>query len=138
MMLNPVTLESSRAAIIHVHRQGHGDGALWIHQTFAIILIDAQVIGDDLKLVTRHSKYVVLVDTHEINSQARPVGSPKCSCYLRWANGAVNSESFRKSTPKPFVSYPRKTQHHKFDNLICHSQGRFEKLTAMSHQTFGV
>ena len=73
MMLNTVTLEGSRAAIIHVHRQGHGDCALWEHQPFAIVLVDTQVIGDDPKLVTCHSKHVVVVDTHEINSQARPV-----------------------------------------------------------------
>jgi hypothetical protein len=73
MMLNAVALKGSRAAIIHMHWQSHSDGALWKHQPFAIVLIDAQVIGDDLKLITRHSKHVVVVDTHEINSQARPV-----------------------------------------------------------------
>jgi len=64
MMLNAVALKSSRAAIIHVDRQGHCDGTLWIHQPFTIILIDAEVIGDDLKLITRHSKHVVVVNTH--------------------------------------------------------------------------
>jgi hypothetical protein len=72
-MLNTIALKSSRAAIIHVHRQGHGNGALWIHQPLAIVLIDTQVIGDDLKLITGHLKHVIVVNTHEINSQAGPV-----------------------------------------------------------------
>ena len=73
-MLNAVTLESSCAAIIHVHGERYGKCAFWKHQALAIVLIDAQVVGDDLKLITRHLKYVVVVDTHEINSQAGPVG----------------------------------------------------------------
>jgi hypothetical protein len=31
MVLNAVTLKGSRAAIIHVHWQRHGDGTLWVH-----------------------------------------------------------------------------------------------------------
>ena len=79
-MLDTVALERSCAAIVHMHRQRHGDGALWIHQALAIIFIDAQIIGDDLKLVARHSKNVVVVNTHEINTLGRSVA--KCSCYL--------------------------------------------------------
>ena len=65
MMLNAITLKSSRAAVIHVDRQGHGDGALGIRRPFAIVLIDVQVIGDDLKLIAGHLKHVVVVDSHE-------------------------------------------------------------------------
>jgi hypothetical protein len=110
-MLNAVTLESSGAAIVHMHRQGHRDGTLWKHQALAIVLIDAQVISDDLKLITRHSKYVVVVNTHEINSLAGPVG--------RQMQVAICAGQMKPSTPKPLVSQPRKPQHHKFDNRIC-------------------
>jgi hypothetical protein len=64
-MLNAVGLERSCATIIHMHWQRHSDGALRIHQPLAIILIDAQIVGDDLKLITGHLKHVIVVDTHE-------------------------------------------------------------------------
>src|SRR5439155_19111958 len=79
MMLNPIALKSSRAAIIHVHWQGHCDGALRIHQPVAIVLVDAEVIGNDLKLVTCHSKHVVVVNTHELS--AFEYGAKMEVCY---------------------------------------------------------
>jgi hypothetical protein len=96
MMLNAVTLEGSCAAIVHMHWQRYGDCALWVHQPFAVVLVDTQIIGNDLKLVTRHSKHVVVVDTHEINWQAGPVGR-----QVQLLFGAGQMEP---STPKPFVS----------------------------------
>jgi hypothetical protein len=109
-MLNAVALERSCAAIIHVHWQRHGDGPLWIHQALAIVLIDAQIVGDDLKLVARHSKYVVVVNAHEINTLGRSVAQMQV---------AICAGRIEPSTPKAFVSQPRKPQHHKVDNLIC-------------------
>jgi hypothetical protein len=107
MMLNAVALKSSRAPIIHMHWQGHSDGALWKHQPFAIILIDAQVIGDDLELITRHSKHVVVVNTHEINLQVRPVGRQMQLLFAlgKWSRqlrklSRVNLETIRELTPK--------------------------------------
>ena len=41
----------------------HGNGTLWIHEPLAIVLIDTQVIGDDLKLIAGHLKHVIVVDT---------------------------------------------------------------------------
>ena len=64
-MLNAITLESSRAAVIHVHRQRHGDSTLRIHQPIAMVSIDVQVIGDDRKLIAGHLEHVVVVNSHE-------------------------------------------------------------------------
>jgi hypothetical protein len=63
-MLNAVTLESFRASIIHVDRQCDRYRTLGKHKPFPIIRVDAQVIGNDLKLITGHAKNVVLVDMH--------------------------------------------------------------------------
>jgi len=82
-MLNAVALERSCAAIIHVHRQRHGYGALWIHHALAIVLIDAQIVGDDLKLITGHLKHVIVVDTHENKLAGWTRLAAECSCYLR-------------------------------------------------------
>ncbi len=97
-MLNAVALESSCAAIVHMHRQRHGNGALWIHQALAIVLIDAQIIGDDLELVARHSKHVVVVNTHEINSQAGPVGR---QMQLLFAPGEWSRQPRNRSLANP-------------------------------------
>src|SRR2546428_3224730 len=64
-MLDAIALESFRAAVIHVHRQRHSDRPLRNQQTLAIVLADAQVISDDLELITGHFKHVVVVDVHE-------------------------------------------------------------------------
>jgi hypothetical protein len=90
MMLNPIALKSSRAAIIHVHWQGHCDGALRIHQPVTIVLVDAEVIGNDLKLVTCHSKHVVVVNTHELS--AFEYGAKMEVCYLSRTDGGVKSK----------------------------------------------
>src|SRR2546430_1909331 len=68
MMLDAITLKRPRAAIVHVHGQGDGEGALRIHQPFTIVLVDAEVIGNDLKLVTGHLKNFVVVNRHETKS----------------------------------------------------------------------
>ena len=64
MMLNAITLESLRAAIVHVHRQRYGHGALRIHEPLAIVFVDAQIIGDDLELVAGHFEHVIVVNMH--------------------------------------------------------------------------
>src|SRR2546423_14750929 len=69
-MLHSVTLECACAAIIHVHRQGHSDGTLRIHQPFAIVLSDAQIIRDDLELIAGHFKNFVVVNRHCTKSAA--------------------------------------------------------------------
>src|SRR5437762_13502499 len=68
MMLDAITLKRPRAAIVHVHGQGDREGALRIHQPFTIVLVDAEVIGNDLKLVTGHLKNFVVVNRHETKS----------------------------------------------------------------------
>src|SRR5262245_21998680 len=97
MMLNAVTLEGSCAAIIHMHRQSHGDGAFWIHQPIAVVLVDIQIIGNDPKLVTRHSKYVVVVDTHEINT----LGQSAAECRLLFALGKWSRQLRKRSRVNP-------------------------------------
>ena len=64
-MLNAITLESLRAAVIHMHRQCHGDGALRINQPIAMVSIDVQVIGDDRKLIAGHPEHFIVVNRHE-------------------------------------------------------------------------
>jgi hypothetical protein len=64
MMLNPITLKRPGAAIVHVHRQRHSDRALGVHQPVPVVLVDAQVVGDDLKLVARHFENFVVVNRH--------------------------------------------------------------------------
>src|SRR5437667_10735912 len=71
MMLDAVTLKRSRAAIVTVHRQSDIDRALRIHQPVAIVVIDAQIIGDDLKLVAGHLKNFVVVNRHEAKAEPR-------------------------------------------------------------------
>src|ERR1700675_1722328 len=64
MVLDSITLKSFRAPVIHVHGQRYRDGALRIHEPIAVVLVDVQVISDDLKLGTGHSKNIVIVNTH--------------------------------------------------------------------------
>jgi len=81
MMLDPVTLEGPGAAIIHMHGQSDGNGALRIHQAIAIIRVDVEVIGDDLELIAGHFKNVVVVDVHE-ESESLECFRGKFRCYL--------------------------------------------------------
>ena len=62
MMLDAVTLESSGAPVVHVHRQRHGDRAFGVRRPFAIAFIDVQVIGDDAKLLASHPENFVVVN----------------------------------------------------------------------------
>ena len=62
MMLDAVTLKSSGAPVVHVHRQRHGDGAFGIRRPFAIALVDVQIIGDDAKLLASHLENFVVVN----------------------------------------------------------------------------
>ena len=61
-MLDAVSLEGLGAPIVHVDRQGHGDGALGIRRPFAVAFVDVQIIGDDPELVARHSENLVIVN----------------------------------------------------------------------------
>ena len=67
MMLHAVPLKNPGAAIIHMDGQRHGHGTLRKHQSVAFVFIDVQVIGDDLELITGHSKNVVVVNVHQEN-----------------------------------------------------------------------
>jgi hypothetical protein len=67
-MLDSIALKGFRAPVIHVHRQRDGYRAFRKHKPFTVILVDAQVIGDDLKLIAGHPKNVVLVNMHEANA----------------------------------------------------------------------
>ena len=62
MMLDPVTLKSSGAPVIHVHRQRHGDCAFGLRRPFAIALIYVQIIRDDAKLLASHLENFVVVN----------------------------------------------------------------------------
>ncbi len=64
MMLHAITLKRARAAVVHVNRQRHRDGALRIHKALAIVLIDTQIIGDDLELIAGHLEHFVVVNVH--------------------------------------------------------------------------
>src|SRR2546423_14088909 len=70
-MLNAITLKCFRAAIVHVHRQRDADGTLGIHQPFAIVLVDAEIIGNDLELVAGHCENLVVVNRHEVRAELR-------------------------------------------------------------------
>src|SRR6266481_2685014 len=95
-MLNAITLKSSRAAVVHMHRKRNGDGTLGIHQALAIVFVDAEIIGNDLELVAGHFKNFVVVNRHETNS-----GYPleKCRCYLRRKNLASNAKRRKIDNP---------------------------------------
>ncbi len=62
VMLDAVTLKSSGAPVVHVHRQRHGDGAFGIRRPFAVVLVDVQIIGDDAKLLASHLENFVVVN----------------------------------------------------------------------------
>ena len=64
-MLHAITLEGLRAAIVHVNRQRDGEGTFRIHESIAIVLIDLQVVGDNLELVTGHREHIVVVNAHK-------------------------------------------------------------------------
>jgi hypothetical protein len=89
VMLNSIALKSFRAPIIHVHRQRDSDGALGKHEPFAVVLINAQVIGDDLKLIAGHPKNVVLVNMHEAERESYTTRG-KERLYLRTNQRASN------------------------------------------------
>ena len=74
VMLDAITLESLGAAVVHVHRQGDGHGALRKHEPIAIVRIDLQVIGDDLELVAGHLEDFVVVDAHKEKPEGKCAG----------------------------------------------------------------
>jgi hypothetical protein len=61
-MLDAVTLESSGAPVVHVHRQRHGNRAFGVRRPFAIAFIDVQVISDDAKLLASHPENFIIVN----------------------------------------------------------------------------
>src|SRR3954453_22894845 len=79
-MLDTVTLECFRAAIVHMHGEGYSDGALGHHQALAMALRNLQVISDDPKLLARHLKNVVFVDaqggTHRFGGAGNSAWKP--------------------------------------------------------------
>src|SRR5215831_17488636 len=62
MMLHTVTLKSSRAPVVHVHRERHGNRALGVRRPFCVVLVNVQVIGDDAKLLASHLKNFVVIN----------------------------------------------------------------------------
>src|SRR5437660_11066477 len=94
-ILNAITLKSSRAAVVHMHRKRDGDGTLGIHQSLAIVLVDAEIIGNDLELVAGHFENFVVVNSHEARGG---VSAGKCRCYLHWIIVASNA-SRHKACP---------------------------------------
>src|SRR5260370_7406117 len=78
-MLNAITLKSSRAAVVHMHRKRDGDGTLGIHQSLAIVPVDAEIIGNDPELVAGHFENFVVVNRHEARDG---VSDGKCKSYL--------------------------------------------------------
>src|SRR5215218_3539439 len=61
-MLHSITLKSSRAPVVHVHRQRHGDGAFGVRRPFPVVLVDVQIIRDDAKLLAGHLENFVIVN----------------------------------------------------------------------------
>ena len=61
-MLHTVALESSRAPVVHVHRQRHRNSAFGVRRPFAVVLVDVQIIGDDAKLLAGHLENFVVVN----------------------------------------------------------------------------
>jgi hypothetical protein len=92
VVLDAVSLEGLRAAVIHVHRERYGHGTLRQHEPIAIVRIDLQIIGNDLELVAGHLEDFVVVDAHK--KEGRKVECPgvKFRCYLRRRDGGVKSE----------------------------------------------
>jgi hypothetical protein len=85
-----------------VDRQRDRDRAFGVHQTIAIVLVDAEVIGDDLKLVTRHFKNFVVVNRHEAKAESR-ISAKKTQMLFASKIGRVNSKAARLAliaTPK--------------------------------------
>src|SRR6202011_4377133 len=80
-------------AVVHVDRQRHGDRALWIRGPFAVAFIHVQIIGDDRKLITRHFKNLVVVNSHGKSARGR---------RLR-----ISAFANDPSTPKAFASASR-------------------------------
>ena len=84
-MLDAVTLESSRAPVVHVHRQRHGDGALRIRRPFAVVLVDVQIIGDDAKLLASHlENFVVVNRVHRCISATLGVHGKLLFALVKW------------------------------------------------------
>jgi len=69
-MLDTITLERLRTAIVHVHRERYGDGTLGHHQALAVASGNFQVVGDDAELLARHLKNVVFVDAQGGNHKS--------------------------------------------------------------------
>ena len=73
-MLHAVALESSRAPVVHVHRQRDRHRAFGVCGPFAVALVDVQIIGDDAKLLASHLENFVIVDRmHRCLSATRVV-----------------------------------------------------------------
>src|SRR4030095_11995740 len=62
VMLHAVTLKSSRAPVVHVHRQRHRNRAFGVRGPFAVTLVGVQIIGDDAKLLASHLENFVVVN----------------------------------------------------------------------------
>src|SRR4051812_9898569 len=93
-MLNTIALESPGTAVVHVHWQRDGNGALRIHQPVAIVFIDVEIVGDDLKLITGHSKHVVVVNVHERQQELRTFRRKTQKSYLPRNSGSSNKFPF--------------------------------------------
>ena len=61
-MLHAVALESSRAPVVHVHRQRDRNRAFGVCGPFAVAFVDVQIIGDDAKLLASHLENLVIVN----------------------------------------------------------------------------
>src|SRR6266566_3567296 len=129
-MLDAITLKRLRAAIVHVHGQGDGDGALRIHQPFTIVLVDAEVIGNDLKLVAGHLKNFVVVNRHQTKSgvSARKVQMlfPPEKHRVKCKAAQGMSCSTGSTIPSEFVTSPRLM---KIETIAVHAGQRVDPAT---------
>ena len=125
-MLHAITLESLRAAVVHVHRKRDRDGALREHEPIAIVGIDFQIIGDDLELVASHLEYFVVVNTHRSKrgKLEYPAGNAVaiCAATTRAVKSKVRCPRVRELHPSSAI-----------DNVRCQTEFRMRIETLAVH-----
>src|SRR5438045_8298266 len=131
-MLNTITLKRFGAPIIHVHWQRHRDRAFRIHQPNAIVLVDTEIIGNDLKLVAGHFENFVVVNRHEPKGgvaagKVQMLFAPKNSrVKCKAAQGMSRAKSNGSTSASEFVTC-RSTM--KIETLAVHAGHRIDPAT---------
>ena len=66
MMLYAIALENTYGAVVHAHRTRDGDCPLGKKQPVALIVGDADIVGDRVELRARHVENRAGVDRHKL------------------------------------------------------------------------